>query len=458
MAKKQTNEATATQLSAAEIAALSPLAERFSQNPVMIDDSAAMVVAANLRHLAVSKIGTQMLEHDAKFSVLASDSDYDEEYWPDEDSWMAHYRPYIVSNGVLQIPVMGNLMNDLSFQFGKYATGYTYIKMAVQRGMADANVKAIAFVIDSPGGEVAGNFELADYIHSLRGQKPMKAFTSGAYSAAYSLASATDSITVTRSGGVGSIGIVSMHMSVEGMMKNRGVKVTYIYAGKHKIDGNPHSDLSEQARTRFQARVDKLYGVFTSTVARNRNMDDKDVRGTEALTYDADEALTNQLADAKGSLEEGLVAFAEETANQGVLHMAITPEEAQAHATEVANAAAAATTAGHAAGSQEAMDRINAVIALPEFEGRESTALKLAATDMDLETMASVLGTVTKTAATTPVPETDAKGKNHFEEQMEANGGTTTVASGAQTDEDGLDGGDPEAQATADLLSDLGAS
>ncbi len=67
-------------------------------------------------------------------------------------------------------------------------------------------VKGIAFVIDSPGGHVAGNFDLVDKIFAARDVKPIRAFAAeNAYSAAYSIASAAQSITVARTGGVGSI-------------------------------------------------------------------------------------------------------------------------------------------------------------------------------------------------------------------------------------------------------------
>src|SRR5688500_10303064 len=107
---------------------------------------------------------------------------------------------------------MGVLLNRFSYQLGHCATGYTYIERAVRRGMEDPEVKGIAFICDSPGGESSGVFELCDKITAYRGTKPMRAFASDrAYSACYMVACSANSITMTRTAGVGSIGVVTMH-------------------------------------------------------------------------------------------------------------------------------------------------------------------------------------------------------------------------------------------------------
>ncbi|TOL42864.1 serine peptidase, partial [Vibrio parahaemolyticus] len=70
----------------------------------------------------------------------------------------------------------------------------------------------ICLDIDSPGGEVAGCFDLVDLIYELRGKKPIYAILSeNAYSAAYAIASAADKIYVPRTGGVGSVGVIVIH-------------------------------------------------------------------------------------------------------------------------------------------------------------------------------------------------------------------------------------------------------
>ena len=144
-----------------------PLLEQITQSPLLIDEGAEGLFRASIQHIVAH-------EHADAFMGSAVSMSEDEEFWPRSDDWRAAYRPYNVKNGVLQIPVMGVLLNRFPWQLGRWATGYTYIEKALQRGLADGNVRGIAFIHDSPGGEVAGCFELGDKIFQARGKKPMR--------------------------------------------------------------------------------------------------------------------------------------------------------------------------------------------------------------------------------------------------------------------------------------------
>lgn len=225
----------------------------------------------------------------------------------------ARLRPYVVEQGVLLVPIKGALLHGFPYQYADLATGYEYIDQAIMRGLSDADVKGIALIVDSPGGMVAGNFDLVDKIFAARGEKPMRAIAAeAAYSAAYSIASAADSIVVTRTGGVGSIGVVTMHADFSKALHDAGVKITFIHAGKHKVDGNSVEPLPDDVKARIQNRVDSLRDMFVELVARNRGLAADAVRSTEALTFTAQESLTEGLADRVGALEFSLAEFAAE--------------------------------------------------------------------------------------------------------------------------------------------------
>ncbi len=321
------------------------------------------------------------------------------------------------------IEYMGVLMSKFPYQVGRWATGYAYIDKAIQRGMADPSVNAIAFMIDSPGGEVTECFELSDKIYAARGQKPMRAFAANhAYSAAYSIASAADSITITRSGGVGSIGVVTSHMDVSAALEKAGVKITFIIAGAHKVDGNPYEKLPDAVKSRIQDRINKTYSVFTSSVARNRAMDEKAVRATEALCYDAEDAITEGLADKVGALDDELVLFAngnELIEEENMATDIITPE---AHAAALADATAAGHKAGlvegTAAGEANAKARIVAILGSDQAKGRPAAALAAALdTDMPVDQATSFIGKLAEEKAE-PVVATRKTGMSAFEAAM----------------------------------------
>lgn len=186
---------------------------------------------------------------------------------------------------------------------------YEAIRDAFDASMADDSVTAIVMRMDSPGGMVSGCFDLTDHIHASRGTKPIVAVVDDmAYSAAYAIASACDEVWVSRTGGVGSIGVVAYHVDQSGLNEKIGLKVTPIYAGGHKVDFSPHAPLSDDAREREQGEVDSLYQTFVASVAAYRGMNDDDVRGTDAMTYTGAAAVSAGLADKIGTFRDALAS------------------------------------------------------------------------------------------------------------------------------------------------------
>jgi hypothetical protein len=95
-----------------------------------------------------------------------------------------------------------------------------------------------------------------------------------------------------------------------------GLRYTAVYAGDRKNDMSPHAPLSTDAAQALQAEVDRLYGLFVSTVAANRNLSEQDVQDTEAGLYFAQDAIDAGLADVVGTLDDALLALSEELHTQ----------------------------------------------------------------------------------------------------------------------------------------------
>ena len=281
---------------------MNPLLARFAATPSL--------VAPEMRDWFEGCL-TAAAGHARMPEMLLEQAQADDGFWPAFDDWRAAYRPYVVRDGILHIPVKGVLLNGFTFALGSWATGYVYIRRAFDRGMADPDVRGIALVCDSPGGHVAGCFDLVDHMFAGRATKPVRAFAhEGAYSAAYLIASVASTITVSRTGGVGSIGVVGTHIDVSAAMDAAGIKISFIFAGARKIDGNAYEALPDDVRARIQTRIDYLYGILVASVARNREMGERAVRATEAGCFSADEATANGLADAIGSFDDAMAAFA----------------------------------------------------------------------------------------------------------------------------------------------------
>lgn len=388
-----------------------PFVEAFVANPILVDRHGVDLVNATVLHLAA----------DPKFLALADQSRMASAHDGEDDFWcedMADWRPYVVTNGVLQIPIQGMLLNRFSYQFGRWATGYQYIERALARGLADANVKAIALVVDSPGGEVAGCFELGDKLFAARPVKPIRAFAADhAYSAAYALASAAGDIRVTRSGGTGSVGVVTAHVDWSGALAQDGIKVTFIFAGSHKVDGNPYEALPEDVKARIQERIDKIYAVFTSTVARNRKMEDEAVRATEALTFDAQDSVANGFADGIGALDEEMAAFCGEVAEAEREQMTTYTQE------QFDAAVASAKADGDKEGQKAEAGRFAAITGSDTGKARPKAAMAAYSAGLTAEQAEAMLAGLpeekAETPAPAPAPTPNANDKSAFDMAMD---------------------------------------
>lgn len=212
------------------------------------------------------------------------------------------------TSGVAVIPIHGTLVRrTVGLEAESGLTSYTQLAAQLDAALANPEVAAIVLDIDSPGGESGGVFDLADRIRAATQVKPVWAVANDmAFSAAYALASAASKVFVSRTGGVGSIGVIAMHVDQSEKDAQDGVRYTAVFAGDRKNDLTPHAPITNEAHALLQAEVDRIYGLFVETVARNRGLDVAAVRKTEAGLFFGQAALAIGLADAIGTVEDAL--------------------------------------------------------------------------------------------------------------------------------------------------------
>lgn len=279
------------------------LAQKLFNTPLAIHPQKAEVIVSSLtERLGITQIRSAMMEDDDEyFSRKArKDSGYD------------------VLEGIAIIPVYGTLVQKLG-TLRPYSgmTGYDGIRRVFLTAINDPEVKGICLDIDSPGGEVAGCFDLVDLIYAERGKKPIHAILSeNAFSAAYAIASAADRIYVPRTGGVGSVGVIVIHCDWSQRIKDDGLKVSIITYGNRKAESNPYVALSDEAKAAIQHDVDEMGRLFVSTVSRNRGLSETVIRNTQAACYLAAEGVQMGLADVVASPD---VAFQELMKESGVI-------------------------------------------------------------------------------------------------------------------------------------------
>jgi signal peptide peptidase SppA len=453
------------------------VAQRYAGQPAMVPEVTSLGLSsgllADVRELASADMDTEIkrsLIHQRDVAAAYGSPNYA----PSER------KPFVFLNGLAIIPIHGMLINRFAYSWG-FATGYNFIRAQVAAALADTDVTGIVYDVNSQGGMVAGCRETADAIYaasSKGGGKPSLAVVdSNCYSAAYMTASGADKLVVTPSGGVGSIGVVLMHMDVSGMLEQIGIKVTFIYAGSHKVDGNPYEPLPDDVKQNLQVEINKLYEMFVSTVVRNRpSLTSDAVRGTEAQCYLADDALSLKMVDAVLTPQDALERFfnADDPGNlndgkdgpdeidrdddtddddlddddddlddddddhRATTENNMTEKTAAAPDPAAAAAATAAATVTAADARKAERERISGILGHAAAQGRTDLARHLALeTDNSVEASVTILKMAPKAAATPAATE-----ENNFEKAMNstkgpdvgADGGPGTGAEGKRSD------------------------
>lgn len=388
-------------------------------------------------------------------------------------------RGYKVVDGVAVINISGPLLHRSRFDMAdsSFMLGYNDIAADVEDAMNHPDVHAVLKVWTSPGGEADGAFEFADRMAALRGKKPMISIADGlAASAAYLGASASDEIVVTSTGYVGSIGVVMRHVDFSQALAADGIKVTHIYAGAHKVDGNPYEPLPDAVRADYQAEIDGLMTMFIDTVAQNTGLDPMAIRKTQAATFRGVSAVATGLASRIGTTD-GLISelaalrgrsypsgqTARATANKGASMSGNTPAGGQpaAPAAEstgapnvtaigggISDVQAVARAEGHTAGVAAERARVGTILGHERAGAHMAVALQCVNTGLTAEQSTAILAAMPAAAA----PAAGAQRNGAFDAAMAATGnpkvtGVEAGASGASCDED------EDTQAAASVLA-----
>jgi ClpP class serine protease len=191
-----------------------------------------------------------------------------------------------------------------------------------------SSARAVILRFDSPGGEVSGCFECARALRAMctAAGKQMHAYVEGdCCSAAYALASQCDTITLSETSLVGSIGIFFCREDITAANAARGLRVAVITSGARKADGHPMAPLTDAEVAATQTIVDSMAGVFFELVASGRaarGLTAESVAQLEAKVFHGASAVVTGLADQLGALTTVLATIASPIATKGRTAMA----------------------------------------------------------------------------------------------------------------------------------------
>jgi len=196
---------------------------------------------------------------------------------------------------VAVVDIRGPLMQHDDWCCDNYDAIRARVSLALQSPCA-----TVVLRIDSPGGEVAGCFELSSALRAMASKagKRLIAYADGMIaSAAYALACAASEIYVPATAIVGSIGCIKQVADMTAQAQMAGVVISTVTSGARKADANPHVPMSEASLAALQREVDEMAGVFFALVAESRGTTTEKVGALQAATFLGASAVAAGLAD-----------------------------------------------------------------------------------------------------------------------------------------------------------------
>ncbi|HDI3289770.1 TPA: S49 family peptidase [Vibrio cholerae] len=330
-------------------------------------------------------------------------------------------RSYQVVNGIAIVPISGTLVHKYGYiRPISGMTGYDGVDYRIREALSDPEVKAIMLDMDTPGGMVAGCFDLADKIAEWRKVKPIWSLGYDMHcSAGQMIASACSRRLITQTGVAGSVGVIMAHTNIEKMLDQQGVEITLITAGSHKADGHPYASLPKEVKEKWQKELESNRQMFANKAATYMGVDVKQILATEAETYegqaavdvgfanevvnglDAIQIMSDHFKHSKTTVDMGAaMSVVDPNVTSAAQPSATAPAPQPAASVPANDAASAPTQAPAQSASQEDSDtaakaeraRCMGILALPEAEGRRELAMHLASnTSFSVEEAKGVL-------------------------------------------------------------------
>ena len=187
------------------------------------------------------------------------------------------------------------------------------VAKTLERAFATKNAKAVALVINSPGGSPVQSRQIYLRIRHLAAEKklPVLVFVEDvAASGGYMLACAGDEIFCDPSSILGSIGVVGGSFGFQELIKKIGVERRLYTAGEHKAMLDPFLPEDPDDVARIKALQREIHAIFIALVKQSRGTR---LKGADEVLFSGeywagDTSVALGLADAVGDIRSILRA------------------------------------------------------------------------------------------------------------------------------------------------------
>jgi protease IV len=184
------------------------------------------------------------------------------------------------------------------------------VREELTKAAGDPDVRALVVRINSAGGTVTASdviFRELDLFKRSTGRPVVAVMLDIAASGGYYVALAADTIVAHPTSVTGSIGVLMVTLSAEGLMQKLGLSTTTIKSAERKDMGSPFRPLTAEEGKIFQAVIDGLYGQFVAKLVESRKLPLETARKVaDGRIYTAQQALELKLIDRIGYMPDAL--------------------------------------------------------------------------------------------------------------------------------------------------------
>lgn len=202
---------------------------------------------------------------------------------------------------VVAVVKLHGVITPTAAPLGRGVINLSLLESVLTRAFGFDRLRAVALLINSPGGSPTQSALVADRIRGLADLKhvPVLAFCEDvAASGGYWLACAADEIVAHPTSLVGSIGVVSRGFGLHGLLERFGVERRLYTAGANKSRLDPFLPEREDDVMWLRSMQTELHGMFRDWVCSRRG--DRLVTGQQDL-------FTGEVWSGRRALELGLV-------------------------------------------------------------------------------------------------------------------------------------------------------
>src|SRR5437660_1507015 len=233
--------------------------------------------------------------------------------WPSLTDRVMEWIPARLRRGAAVVPVvrLSGLIGAVTpLRPGMSLAG---VARTLERAFSMKNAKAVALVINSPGGSPVQSRQIYLRIRQLAGEKklPVLVFVEDvAASGGYMIACAGDEIFCDPSSILGSIGVVGGSFGFQELIQKIGIERRLYTAGEHKAMLDPFLPENPDDVARLKAIQREIHAIFIALVKQSRG---SRLKGADDVLFTGeywagDTSISLGLADAIGDLRSTLRA------------------------------------------------------------------------------------------------------------------------------------------------------